>query len=159
DHRGGHAYFQGGEPHRSRQGQESARGGEAADQDDAGRVPQGRAPLADPARPLRLQGAPAGMLSLPDRRPVRIPAQHPCPDRPGRVGRMEAAPEACRHVSFGQATSELRQRYGNAWRKHEAGEPLSPLEAQIVAVIEDRPEYRAAVLDDDTQRAYTPVEG
>lgn len=49
--------------------------------------------------------------------------------------------------------------YGNALRKHEAGEPLTPLEAQIVAVIEDHPEYRAEVLDEDMQRAYTPEEG
>ncbi len=49
--------------------------------------------------------------------------------------------------------------YGDAWRKHETGEPLSPLEAQIVAVIEDHPEYRAAVLGGDMQRAYTPEEG
>ena len=33
----------------------------------AGRVQAGRAPLADPARPLRLQGAHARVLALPDR--------------------------------------------------------------------------------------------
>ena len=60
---------------------------------------------------------------------------------------------------FGQDRHELRQMYGNAWRKHQAGEPLSPLEAQIVAVIDDHPEYRAAVLDPDLERAYTPEEG
>lgn len=60
---------------------------------------------------------------------------------------------------FGQDRHELRQMYGNAWRKHQAGELLSPLEAQIVAVIEDHPEYRAAVLDADLERAYTPEEG
>jgi hypothetical protein len=62
-------------------------------------------------------------------------------------------------VIFGQDRTELRQMYGNAWRKHRAGELLSPLEAQIVAVIEDHPEYRAAVLDEDLERAYTPEEG
>ena len=60
---------------------------------------------------------------------------------------------------FGQDRAELRQMYANAWRKHEAGELLSPLEAQIVAVIEDHPEYRAAVLDEDLERSYTPEEG
>ncbi len=49
--------------------------------------------------------------------------------------------------------------YGNAWRKHRAGDVLSPLEAQIVAVIQDHPEYQAAVLDEDLERAYTPDEG
>lgn len=49
--------------------------------------------------------------------------------------------------------------YGDAWQKAQAGQPLSPLEAQIVQVIEDHPEYRAAVVDDDLERAYTPEEG
>ena len=49
--------------------------------------------------------------------------------------------------------------YGDAWRKFQAGELLSPLEAQIVQVIEDHPEYRAAVLDEDVERAYTPEQG
>ena len=60
---------------------------------------------------------------------------------------------------FGQDRTELRQMYGDAWRKHRAGELLSPLEAQIVAVIEDHPEYRAAVLDEDLERGYTPEQG
>lgn len=60
---------------------------------------------------------------------------------------------------FGQDRRELRQMYGDAWRKAQAGEVLSALEAQIVQVIEDHPEYRADVLDEDLERAWTPGEG
>ena len=38
-------------------------------------VPPRRAPLADPARPLRLQGAHARMLALPGDRPLRLQAE------------------------------------------------------------------------------------
>ena len=41
----------------------------------AGRIQAARAPLADPARPLRLQGAQSGMPVVPDLRSVRIPRQ------------------------------------------------------------------------------------
>jgi hypothetical protein len=62
-------------------------------------------------------------------------------------------------VIFGQDRRELRQMYGDAWRKAQAGEILSPLEAQIVQVIEDHPEYREDVLDPDLERSYTVEEG
>ena len=39
-------------------------------------VPPRRAPLADPARPLHLQGAPARMLALPGDRPLPLQAQN-----------------------------------------------------------------------------------
>src|SRR5690606_22829814 len=41
----------------------------------ARRVPAGRAPLADPARALYLQGAKAAVLAMPDPRPVQVSAQ------------------------------------------------------------------------------------
>jgi hypothetical protein len=62
-------------------------------------------------------------------------------------------------VIFGQDRGELRRMYGDAWRKRQAGALLSPLEAQIVQVIEDHPEYRNDVLDEELERAYTPEEG
>lgn len=49
---------------------------------------------------------------------------------------------------FGQDRGELRRMYADAWRKARDGEPLSPLEAQIAAVIEAHPEYWSA-LDDE----------
>ena len=36
----------------------------------------------------------------------------------------------------------LRQMYADAWVKAQGAEVLSPLEAQIVQVIEDHPEYQ-----------------
>ncbi len=46
---------------------------------------------------------------------------------------------------FGQDRHELRKMYADAWQKHSDKTPLSPLEAQIVQVIEDHPEYHEAV--------------
>lgn len=46
---------------------------------------------------------------------------------------------------FAQDRNELRAMYSNAWRKHGAREPLSPLEAQIAEVIEQHPEYEHAI--------------
>ena len=58
---------------------------------------------------------------------------------------------------FGQDRNELRKMYADAWRKHIAGELISPLEAQIAKVVEDHPEYHVAV-SDDLQRDFT-IEG
>ena len=46
---------------------------------------------------------------------------------------------------FGQDRHELREMYADAWQKHRDKTPLSPLEAQIVQVVEDHPEYHDAV--------------
>lgn len=46
---------------------------------------------------------------------------------------------------FGQNRDELRQMYADAWRKHREGAVLSPLEAQIAAVVDEHPEYQATV--------------
>ena len=43
---------------------------------------------------------------------------------------------------FGQDRQELRRMYVDAWRKSEAGEIMSPLEAQIAQVVSDHPEYQ-----------------
>ena len=58
---------------------------------------------------------------------------------------------------FGQDRGELRKMYADAWRKHCDNRVLSPLEAQIVAVIADHPEYHSAVTG-DLDRDFT-VEG
>jgi hypothetical protein len=58
---------------------------------------------------------------------------------------------------FGQDRDELRKMYADAWQKHCDKRPLTPLEAQIVQVIEDHPEYHAVVTG-DLGRDYT-VEG
>ena len=60
---------------------------------------------------------------------------------------------------FGQDRGELRQMYADAWQKRVEGLPMSPLEAQIAAVIEQHPEYEQAVTGDDLDRDYTPEGG
>ena len=49
---------------------------------------------------------------------------------------------------FGQDRGELRRMYAGAWKKRCEGAVLSPLEAQIAAVIEQHPEYHGAVTGD-----------
>ena len=60
---------------------------------------------------------------------------------------------------FGQDRTELRRMYADAWQKHTDGRPLSPLEAQIVAVVEQHPEYHADVSGGDLERDFTPDGG
>ena len=56
---------------------------------------------------------------------------------------------------FSQDRSQLRRMYATAWQKFRNGTPLSPLEAQIAAVIEQHPEYQEAVTSDDIDREFT----
>jgi hypothetical protein len=49
--------------------------------------------------------------------------------------------------------------YVDAWQKHLAGRPMSPLEAQIADVIAEHPEYHDAVTGDDLDQDYTPKGG
>lgn len=60
---------------------------------------------------------------------------------------------------FGQDKRELRQMYRDAWQKAQAGTILSPLESQIVQVIEDHPEYRSTIASDDLDASITPDGG
>ncbi len=60
---------------------------------------------------------------------------------------------------FSQDRSELRRMYADAWRKLREKLPLSPLEAQIAAVVEWHPEYHADVASDDLDRDFTPDGG
>jgi hypothetical protein len=45
---------------------------------------------------------------------------------------------------------DLRKVYLAAWRKHRQRLPMEPLEAQIVGVIEEHPEYHELLDDPDT---------
>jgi len=47
----------------------------------------------------------------------------------------------------GYTREELRRSYSEAWRKHRARTPLTPLEAMIVEVIERHPEYQTLIAD------------
>jgi hypothetical protein len=60
---------------------------------------------------------------------------------------------------FGQNRQELRQMYVDAWRKSEAGEVVSPLEAQIAQVVSDHPEYQAMLTPDALEESFTPEDG
>ncbi len=44
---------------------------------------------------------------------------------------------------FGQDRDQLRRTYVEAWRKHNQGEPMEPLEQQIAQVIAQHPEYHS----------------
>ncbi len=60
---------------------------------------------------------------------------------------------------FGEDRASLRRVYQTAWAKHQQGQPLEPLEQQIVAVVQEHPEYHAtlAALGPELDRDY-PVE-
>lgn len=60
---------------------------------------------------------------------------------------------------FGQDRDELRQTYRDAWAKAQRDALLTPLEAQIVAVIELHPEYHDEVENADLAQEYTPEGG
>jgi hypothetical protein len=54
----------------------------------------------------------------------------------------------------------LRRMYFEAWRKYRARLPLEPLEHQLVTVIEQHPEYHAALEDTGSlHRDYSPETG
>jgi hypothetical protein len=62
---------------------------------------------------------------------------------------------------FGQDRGQLRQFYCAAWAAHRTGEPLDPLQTQIVSVIQQHPEYHALLEKPDAamQREYLPESG
>jgi len=62
-------------------------------------------------------------------------------------------------VIFGQDRNELRKMYADAWKKQLAGQPLSPLEAQIAAVVAEHPEYHDVLTGADLDRDYAPEGG
>jgi hypothetical protein len=51
---------------------------------------------------------------------------------------------------------QLRQTYVQAWRKHLAASPLTPLESTIAEVILAHPEYQALVSDANLAVAFEP---
>ena len=60
---------------------------------------------------------------------------------------------------FGQDRGAMRRMYADAWRKREAGLPLSALETQIADVIAEHPEYLDAVTGEQLERDYLPEDG
>lgn len=60
---------------------------------------------------------------------------------------------------FGQDRNELRKMYADAWKKHCDKTPLTPLDAQIAAVVEWHPEYHDDVTGDALDKDYSPDGG
>ncbi len=62
---------------------------------------------------------------------------------------------------FGQDRDQLRGMYIQAWAAHRDNRPLEPLQAQIVAVIEQHPEYHRLLENTDQAmgREYLPESG
>jgi hypothetical protein len=61
---------------------------------------------------------------------------------------------------FGGYTREqLRSSYAEAWRKHLARVPLTPLESFIADVIAQHPEYQPLVGDAEAVQAFDPSPG
>jgi hypothetical protein len=60
---------------------------------------------------------------------------------------------------LGKDRYELRKMYTDAWQKHHAGQPMSPLEIQIADVIAEHPEYHEAVTAEDLDRDFAPEGG
>lgn len=60
---------------------------------------------------------------------------------------------------FSQDRETLRRMYRDAWLKLSEGQPLSPLEAQIAAVVQQHPEYHALIESADAGGEFTPDQG
>jgi hypothetical protein len=57
-------------------------------------------------------------------------------------------------VFSSHSRDQLRRAYAEAWAKHLARSPLTPLEAQIADVVGVHPEYQRVVSDADTAIAF-----
>ncbi len=60
---------------------------------------------------------------------------------------------------FSNDRRELRKMFVEAWRRHRDKQPLSPLQAQIAAVIEWHPEYHEILTEHDLDLDYVPEGG
>src|SRR6187455_2314031 len=80
---------------------------------------------------------------------VPPPASHARRARPNRREHA-ASPRRPDSMPFfhDQDRSSLRRMYVDAWRKHREQRVLEPLEAQIVALVGEHPEYHALLADD-----------
>jgi hypothetical protein len=68
---------------------------------------------------------------------------------------LRVSPQDLRMSVFDSySRDQLRLAYAQAWAKHLARSPLTPLEAQITDVIGVHPEYQSIVADADTALAF-----
>lgn len=62
-------------------------------------------------------------------------------------------------VADGYSRANLRRAYADAWRKHRAREPLTPLEALIADVVLLHPEYQPLLENPDAAVAFENAAG
>lgn len=61
---------------------------------------------------------------------------------------------------FGNDRSALRRQFSSTWQKFQAKQPLTPLENQLVTVIQNHPEYHTVLHQDKAlEREYHPEQG
>lgn len=60
---------------------------------------------------------------------------------------------------YGDTVQDTRHMFFESWRKHLQRLPLTPLEAQLVDVIQQHPEYHAFLTQRDLDANYTPEHG
>lgn len=62
---------------------------------------------------------------------------------------------------FQPSRDQARRVFFDTWRKHEAGEPLEPMEQQVLPVILQHPEYHPLLRDPERYllRDYRPEQG
>lgn len=60
---------------------------------------------------------------------------------------------------FSQDRDTLRRMWAEAWRKRQANDILSPLEAQIADVIAEHPEYHDELGEEKLGKEYRPEDG
>jgi hypothetical protein len=62
---------------------------------------------------------------------------------------------------YGSERDQMRQVFFRAWRKHQSGEAMEPLEQMVSAVVSAHPEYQAMLNDPDNglAREFLPEDG
>ena len=62
---------------------------------------------------------------------------------------------------FTNDRNQLRKMFFSSWQKFQSGETLEPLEQMIAQVVQQHPEYHAALTDEDAHldKDYTPEMG
>lgn len=61
---------------------------------------------------------------------------------------------------FGQNRDELRRFFVTSWQKHQARQPLQPLERLVAQIVESHPEYHAQIQrDGQLDRDFSPQQG
>jgi hypothetical protein len=60
---------------------------------------------------------------------------------------------------YGNTVQDTRHLFFESWRKHLQNLPFTPLEAQLINVIQQHPEYHTLLAQQDKDAHYTPEQG